>query len=142
MKRWYIYMFVCVCVFVCVCLCVCVCMCVCVWWVYFIICCLLTNIKQRSFQQSTISAHELPSWSLRILSNLRGKFYCTSLTTVAVDINVETWKENGILFSQFAQNVEEARFLKNVKGWDYLLGNRFKIKFPKIWLYIYMAVFP
>ena len=30
--------------------------------------------------------------------------------------------------SQFAQNVVEARFLRNITGWDYLLGNWFKIK--------------
>ena len=47
---------------------------------------------------------------LRTLSIFRGKFYCLSLATVAVDINVETLKGNGILLSQFAQNVVEALF--------------------------------
>ena len=51
---------------------------------------------------------------LRILSIFRGKFYCLSLATVAVDISVETLKENGILLSQFAQNVVEAHFLRNI----------------------------
>ena len=77
---------------------------------------LLINIKQRSVQQSTISAHELPYEFLRILRIFRGKFSCLSLTTVAADINVETLKENGILLSQFAQNVVEARFLRNIRG--------------------------
>ena len=57
---------------------------------------LLINIKQRRVQQSTISAHELPYEFLRVLIIFRGKFYCLSLVTVAVDINVETLKENGI----------------------------------------------
>ena len=51
---------------------------------------------------------------LRTLSILRGKFYCLSLATVAADINVETLKGNGILLSQFAQNVVEALFLTNI----------------------------
>ena len=81
------------------------------------ICCLLTNIKQRSVQQSTISAHELPYEFLRILSIFRGNFYCLSLSIIAVDINVETLKRNGILLSQlFAQKVVETRFLKNRTG--------------------------
>ena len=46
----------------------------------------------------------------------RGKFYCLSFATAAVDINVETLKENGILLSQFAQNVVEAHFLRNITG--------------------------
>ena len=83
-----------------------------------------------------------PTWiGLRILTIFRGKFYYLSLATVAADINVETLKENGILLPQFAQNVEEARFLGNITGWDYLLGNWFKIKFLQIWLYFYMTVF-
>ena len=102
-------------------------------WIYEL---LLINIKQRSVQQYTVSSHELP------YEFLRGKFYCLSHATLAVDINVETLEENGILLSQFAQNVVEARFLRNITGWDYLLGNWFKIKFPKIWLYFYMTVFP
>ena len=59
---------------------------------------------------------------LRILSISRGKFYCLSLTTVAVDISVKTLKDNGILLSQFAQIVVEARFLRNITSWGYLLG--------------------
>ena len=94
-------------------------------WIYEL---LLINIKQRSVQQSTISAHELPYEFLRILSIFRGNFYWHSLPTVAVDINVETLKGNGIMLSQFAQNTVEARFSGNVTGWDYLLGNWFKIK--------------
>ena len=105
-------------------------------WIYEL---LLINIKQRSVQQSTISAHELPYEFLRILSIFRGNFYCLSLAIVAVDINVETLKGNGILLSQFAQNAVEAGFLRNITGWDYLLGNRFNISFSKfgytfIWL--------
>ena len=41
---------------------------------------------------------------------------------------METLKGNGILLLQFAQNIVEARFLRNVTGWDYLLGNWFKRK--------------
>ena len=109
-------------------------------WIYDL---LLINVKQRSVQQSIISAHELPYEFLRILSIFRGNFYCLSLSIIAVDINVETLKRNGILLSQlFAQNFVEAHFLRNITGWDYLLGNWFKIKFPKIWLYFYMTVFP
>ena len=108
-------------------------------WIYDL---LLINVKQRSVQQSIISAHELPYEFLRILSIFRGNFYCLSLAVVAVKINVKTLKRNGILLSQFAQNVVEARFLRNVTGWDYLLENWFKIKFPEIWLYFYMIVFP
>ena len=66
---------------------------------------LLINIKQRGFQQSNFSAHELPYEFLRVLSIFRGNFYCLSPATVAVDINVKTLKGNGILLSQFAQNV-------------------------------------
>ena len=95
---------------------------------------LLINIKQRSVQKFTISALELPYEFLRIVSSFREKFYCLSLATVPVDVNVEILKENDILFSQFAQNVVEARFLRNITGWDYLLGNCFKTKFPEIWL--------
>ena len=98
-------------------------------WIYEL---LLINIKQRSVQQSTISAHELLYEFLGILSIFRGNFYCLSLATVAVDINVETLKGNGILLSQFLQNVVEARFLRNIAGWDYLPGNWFKIKFSEI----------
>ena len=105
-------------------------------WIYEL---LLINLKQRSAQQSTISAHKLPYEFLRILSIFKGNFYCLSLAIVAIDINVETW--NGILLSQFAQNIVEARFLRNITGWDYSLRNWFKIKFPKIWLYFYMSVF-
>ena len=102
-------------------------------WIYEL---LLINIKQRSVQQYTVSSHELP------YEFLRGKFYCLSHATLAVDINVETLEENGILLSQFAQNVVEARFLRNIAGWYCLLGNWFKIKFLEIWLYFYMTVFP
>ena len=98
-------------------------------WIYEL---LLINVKQRSVQQSTISTHELTYEFLRILSIFRGNFYCLSLATVAVDINVETLKGNRVLSSQFSQNVVETRFLRNKTGWDYLLGNCFKIKFPKI----------
>ena len=71
---------------------------------------LLINLKQKSFQQSTISVYELPYEFLIILSIFRGNFCCLSLATVAVDVNVETLKGNGILLSQFAQNIVEARF--------------------------------
>ena len=108
-------------------------------WIYEL---LLINIQQRSVQQSTISAHELLYEFLRIRSIFRGKFYCLSLAIVAVDINVETLKRNGILLSKFAQNFVEARFLRNITGWDYLGGNWFKIKFPEIWLHLFMTVFP
>ena len=54
--------------------------------------------------------------SLKILSIFRENFYCLSLAIVAVDINVETLKGNGILLSQFAQNVAEAHFLRNITG--------------------------
>ena len=160
----------CACVRACMHACVCVCVCVCVYFIshyiyYFLVSLigcfclyqksndfcllkiwiyelLLVNIKQRSVQQSTISADELPYEFLRTLSIFRRKFYCLCPATVAVDINVETLKENGILLSQFVQNAVKARFLRNIKGWDYFLGNWFKIKFPKIWLYPYMTIFP
>ena len=77
---------------------------------------LLINIKQRIVQKSTISVHELPYEFLKILSISRQKFYCLILATVAVDINAETLKENGVLLSQFAENVIEARFLRNITG--------------------------
>ena len=76
-------------------------------WTYEL---LLINIKQKSVQQSTISAYELPYRFLRILSIFRGTLYFLSLATVVVDINVETLEQNGILLSQFAQNIVEARF--------------------------------
>ena len=103
-------------------------------WIYEL---LLINVKQRSVQQSIIFAHEL-------LSIFRENFYCLSLATVAVDINVETLKRNrnSVLLSQFAKKVVEACFLRNITGWDYLLENWFKINFPKIWLYFYMTVSP
>ena len=46
------------------------------------------------------------------MSILGGNFYCLSLAAVTVGINMETLKGNGILSSQFAQNVLEARFFK------------------------------
>ena len=55
----------------------------------------------------SVQQWKLPYEFLRILSIFRGKFYCLSLATVAVDIDVKTLKENGILLSQFAQNVAE-----------------------------------
>ena len=67
------------------------------------------NIQQRSAQQSTIYAHELSYYFLRILSIFWGK-YCLRLATAALDINMEPLKENGILLSQFAQNVVEVSF--------------------------------
>ena len=73
-------------------------------------------MKQRSIQQSTIPAHELPYEFLRTLSIFRANFYCHSLATVAVGINVKTLKGNGILLSQFAQNTAEVRFLRNITG--------------------------
>ena len=76
----------------------------------------------------SVQQWKLPYEFLRILSIFSGKFYCLSLATIAVDINAKTLKEYGILLSQFAQNVVEARFLRNITGWDYLLGNWFKIK--------------
>ena len=76
-------------------------------WIYYL---LLTKIKQKSVQQSTIFAHELYYEFLRILSIFRGKFYCLSLASVAVDINMETLKENEIPLLQFAQNVVEVLF--------------------------------
>ena len=76
-------------------------------WIYEL---LLIDIKQRSVQQSTISAYELPYGFLTILSIVRGTLYFFSLATVVVDINVETLKQNGILLSQFDQNIVEARF--------------------------------
>ena len=100
-------------------------------WIYEL---LLINIKQRRVKKSTISAHELPYESLRILSIFRGKFFYLSPETVAVDVNVETLKENGILLTQFAQNVVEVCFRRNITGWDYLLRNWFKIKFLETWL--------
>ena len=51
---------------------------------------------------------------LRIMSNFRGTFYCLSLATVDVDSNARTLKENGILLSEFAQNVAGTCFLKNI----------------------------
>ena len=86
------------------------------------------NIKQRIVQQSIISAHELPYEFLAIPSIFKGNFYFLSLATVAVDIDVETWKGNGLPLSQFTQNVVEHRFLRNITGWDYLIRNWFKIK--------------
>ena len=65
-------------------------------WIYEL---LLINIKQRNVQQSTISGHELPYEFLKILSIFRGKSYCLSLATVAVDINVKILKENEIMLS-------------------------------------------
>ena len=87
----------------------------------------------------SVEQWKLPYEFLRKLSIFRWKFYCLSLTTVAVDINVKTLKENGEL--QFVHNVVEARFLRNITGRDYLLGYWFKIKFPEILLYFYMTVF-
>ena len=46
------------------------------------------------------------------------------------------------MLSKFAQDVVEARILRNIAGWDYLLGYWFKVKFPEIWLDFYMTVLP
>ena len=51
-----------------------------------------------------------------MLNTCRETFYCLSRATFAFNVNVETLKENGILLSQFAQNVAEARFLRNITG--------------------------
>ena len=48
-----------------------------------------SNIKQRSVQQSTISAPELSYDFLRIRSIFKGKMYCLSLVVVSVAVNVE-----------------------------------------------------
>ena len=53
----------------------------------------------------SVQQWKLPYEFLRLLSILSGNFYCFSIATVAVDINVKTLKENGVLLSQFAQNV-------------------------------------
>ena len=55
-------------------------------------------------------AHEISNDFLRKLSIFRGKLYCCHLATTAVDINVETLKENGTLLLQFTQNVVEVSF--------------------------------
>ena len=55
-------------------------------WIYEL---LLINIKQKSVQQSTISAYELPYRFLRILSIFRGKLYFLSLATVLL---ISMWK--------------------------------------------------
>ena len=113
-----VYRCVCVCVYVCVCVCVCVYtlqvitltifwlgllfifvsiksnsfdiksddFCLLKIWIYEL---LLINVKQRSVQQSTISAHELPYEFLRILSIFNGNFYCLRLAIVAVE---SAWK--------------------------------------------------
>ena len=107
-------------------------------WIYEL---LLINAKQGSVQQSIISAHEVPYKFLRMLSIFR-EIYRRSLAIVAVGINAETLKRNGILLSQFVLNVVEAPFLRIITGWDYLLRNWLKIKFPEIWVYFYMTVFP
>ena len=60
--------------------------------------------------QSTLYAHELSCYFLRILSIFRGKLHYLRLATAPLDINVEPLKENGILLSQFAQNVVEVSF--------------------------------
>ena len=99
-------------------------------WIYEL---LLINIKQRSVQQSTVSAHEVPYEFLRILSIFRGKFIVLVLRLLLL-ISRE-WNSVVTIWS-------EARLLRNITGWDYLLGNWFKIKFPEILLYCYMSVFP
>ena len=78
-------------------------------WIYEL---LLINIKQRSVQQSTISAHELLYEFLGILSIFRGNFYCFSLTTVAVDINVETLKVKCNSFVTFCSKCCRSSFFK------------------------------
>ena len=107
-------------------------------WIYEL---LLIKVKQRRVQKPIISPHELLYEFLRILSIFRGYLYCLSLAVAAADISVETLKRNGILLSQFAQNVAEACFLRNIRGWDYLLGKCFKIMLLEVWLYFYMTVF-
>ena len=49
------------------------------------------NIKQRSVQQSTISAHELSYDLLRIRNIFKITLYCLSLAAVTVAINVEAY---------------------------------------------------
>ena len=49
------------------------------------------NIKQRSVQQSTISAHELSYDLLRIWNIFKITLYCLSLAAVNVAINVEAY---------------------------------------------------
>ena len=69
-------------------------------WIYEL---LLINIKQRSVQQSTISAHEYWAFSEEIF-----------IVFVSQLLLLKTLKKNGILLSQFAQNVVEALFLSNI----------------------------
>ena len=84
----------------------------------------------------------IPYEFLRILSIFRGDIYCLSHATVAVDINMETWKGKGILLSEFTQNVVEACFLRNITGWDYLLRNWCKMKFSENWPYFLCDCLP
>ena len=99
------------------------------------------NIKQGSVQQSTISAHKLSYEFIRIVNIFREKFSCLRLVIAVVGIDMETLKEwNSVvtICSKCCRN----RFLKNIAGWDYLLGIWLKIKFPEICRYFYMTVFP
>ena len=50
--------------------------------------------------------------SFKNTEHFQRKVLLSYSATVAVDINVKTLKENGILLTQFAQNVVEACFFK------------------------------
>ena len=88
------------------------------------------------------STMKITLWVFKNTKHFHRKVLLLSLTNAAVDINAKTLKENGILLSKFAQDVVEARILRNIAGWDYLLGYWFKVKFPEIWLDFYMTVLP
>ena len=106
-------------------------------WIYQL---LPFNIQQRSAQQSTIYAHELSCYFLRILSIFSAKLYCLCLATVALDTNVEPLKKwNSVVTIRWkcCRNF----VLRNITVWNYLLRNLFKIRLSENRLSFYMTAF-
>ena len=56
------------------------------------------------------------NYLMQLFKNTEQEIFSLSLATATVTINVETSKGNGNLLLQFAQNVVEARFLRNITG--------------------------
>ena len=71
-------------------------------------------LEHKTKKCSTI--HYFCSWTtLQVVKNTE-HFQRKVLLSSSRNINVETIKENGIMLSQYAQNVVEARFLRNIAG--------------------------
>ena len=96
-------------------------------WIYEL---LPFNIQQRSAQQSSIYAHELSYYFLRILRIFRGKLCCL---LYCIRLYCCFWYQCGNFKREWNSVVTirskccKSLFLRNITVWNDLLGNLFKI---------------